>query len=312
MINKKLITFVSTLLVLIFHLWISITTNSIENFLRYVCVIGVDLFFFVSAYSIAGNKEINYKLFIKNRFINIYLKFLLFTIVYAIYASKNIELFFKTIFFINLFDRGGGSFLWFIPAIMIVYLLLPLYKKIDEKNSKLCLISTIIVYLGLVIGVSYFTVYNSIFIFVNRIPIILIGYYVSKYKLFSKINNNILYFIISLLLIIVGLYISYNYCYNTLRLDWFNDINYILSIPLELGIIMILSKLSNNKITDLIGSASLEVYAIQMIFGFKFANSVYSLTNNALISDIIVIISIIIDGIILRKIFDLVLKKLGN
>ena len=60
--NKKLIMFFATLMILIFHLWIYINpiTNNlfkIEVFIRTICYIGVDIFFFVSAFSIS-NKEI--------------------------------------------------------------------------------------------------------------------------------------------------------------------------------------------------------------------------------------------------------------
>ena len=52
--NKKLIMFFAALMILIFHLWIYINpiTNNlfkIEVFIRTICYIGVDIFFFVSA-----------------------------------------------------------------------------------------------------------------------------------------------------------------------------------------------------------------------------------------------------------------------
>ena len=51
--NKKLIMFFAALMILIFHLWIYINpiTNNlfkIEVFIRTICYIGVDIFFFVS------------------------------------------------------------------------------------------------------------------------------------------------------------------------------------------------------------------------------------------------------------------------
>ena len=59
--NKKSIMAVSAMLILIYHLWINITNSTIEVYLRQLCVTGVDLFFFVSAYSIANRKILTIK-----------------------------------------------------------------------------------------------------------------------------------------------------------------------------------------------------------------------------------------------------------
>ena len=50
----------------------------LEDYLRWLCVIGVDLFFFVSVYSFMKKDRVNYKEFIINRVIHVYLKFILF------------------------------------------------------------------------------------------------------------------------------------------------------------------------------------------------------------------------------------------
>ena len=50
--NKKNVMLYAALLILIFHLWVNITERTsnlfqYENFLRLICYIGVDLFFFL-------------------------------------------------------------------------------------------------------------------------------------------------------------------------------------------------------------------------------------------------------------------------
>ena len=141
--NKKTIMTFSALFIVIFHMWINVTNSPIEMYLRQICVIGVDLFFFLSAYSIGKRKNIEYKKFIIDRFLKIYLKFIIFACIAAFYLKWDISKFIKVILGIELFNKGGGSFLWFIPGIMLVYLTLPLYKKIDEKYPKTTLISAI-------------------------------------------------------------------------------------------------------------------------------------------------------------------------
>ena len=209
--NKKVIMTFSSLMIIIFHLWINLSLkntkiNEIETFIRYISFIGVDIFFFLSAYSLERSKINNYLEFIKSRFKKIYLKFIIFSILAFFLNNWNFLKLLKTITGLDLFLKGGGSFLWFIPAIMIIYLLIPLYKKYDNFKT---LIITIISYLLLVVLLSIFNK-THLLIFINRIPIILIGYYFSKLKILEKLrSNNYLYFSSSLILLIFGLLLSY-------------------------------------------------------------------------------------------------------
>jgi len=298
--NKKTLMFISSIMILIFHLWINITSFKIESYIREICIIGVDIFFFISAYSISKRKIINYKEFLINRFIHIYLKFILFTIIYGVYKKIDISLFIKTILGIELFENGGGSFLWFIPAIMIVYILLPIYKKID--NNKYVFPIICVIYLISVISLSLLTNINTIFIFLNRIPILLCGYYFAKYNILEKLSKKN-YYILASLLTICGLVLTYIFFINRIHVEWFYDVNYIIHIPLILGIILLFDNIKTNKLFNAIGNSTLEIYGLQMIFGFKIANVIYSTTNSKLLTNILVISIIIILSILLSYSF---------
>lgn len=311
--NKKTIMTFSALLILIFHLWINITNFQIEVFIRQLCVIGVDLFFFISAYSIAKKEKIDYKIFIVDRFIKIYLKFIIFAIIGAIYFKWSIIRFIKIILGIELFIRGGGSFLWFIPAIMIIYMILPLYIKVDSKHPKITSFVTILVYLIISISISLFTTYSSIFILTNRIPIILLGYYFAKYNVMEYLNNNkIKYWIVTITIIILGIIISYLVYINHFKVSWFKDLFYILFIPFSIGLVLLLDKIKANKISILISSITLELYAIQMIFGFKLANIIFKFINIKLLSNILTIIVLIIIALLIKNLFNLIESKYKN
>ena len=289
--NKKTIMTFSALFIVIFHMWINVTNSPIEMYLRQICVIGVDLFFFLSAYSIGKRKNIEYKKFIIDRFLKIYLKFIIFACIAAFYLNWDISKFIKVILGIELFNKGGGSFLWFIPGIMLVYLILPLYKKVDEKYPKATPISAILIYLITTISISLFTNYRNLFILTNRIPIILLGFYFSKYDIFKYLNkHNLRYWLITIILIISGIMISYLVYINHFNVTWFKEIFYILYIPLNMGIIFLLDKIKDNKISSLIGSVTLELYGLQMIFGFKLANAIFRYTNIRLLSNILIIL----------------------
>lgn len=291
--NKKSLMALSAMLILIYHLWINFTNLRIEIYLRQICVIGVDIFFFISAYTI-GKSNIGYKDFITNRFKKIYLKFIMFSIIGAFYFNWGLKKFLNTIFGFEFIKKSGGSFLWFIPGIMVVYVTLPLIKKLDIKFPKIMPFILIIFYILLVILISNFSDYKALFILINRIPIILIGYYFARYDIFDKLNRNkIVYWILSIFNVVIGIVISYIIFKNYFKVSWFKEILYVLYIPLIIGVILIFDKIKKNKLINYIGSITLELYGLQMIFGFKIANNIYSYVDKKLISNIITIIILI-------------------
>ena len=285
---------ISALLILIYHLWIHITNLRVEIYLRQICVIGVDIFFFISAYTI-GKSNISYKDFLANRFKKIYLEFLVFSIIGAVYFKWSLKKFLNVIFGLELIKRGGGSFLWFIPGIMIVYLILPLIKKLDLKFPKKVPFILLIIYMLAVVLISIFSDYQALFILINRIPVIFIGYYFARYDIFDKLNKNkIVYWTLAIISTTVGIIVSYFIFKNHFKVTWFKEIFYVLCIPLIIGVIFIIDQSKKNKFIDYIGSITLELYGLQMIFGFKIANFIYSYVDKGLISNILTIITLII------------------
>ena len=307
--NKKVIMSFSALMIIIFHLWINITkTNTniylIETYLRYIGYIGVDIFFFVSAYSLAKNEIDNYSNFIIKRFRKIYLKFIIFGVIAFFFNKWSFLKLLKIIFGIEFLTKGGGSFLWFIPAIMIIYILLPLYKKLDNKYKIITPIITIITYLILVITLSI-NKKTTLLIFINRIPIILLGYYFSKLKIFEKLQkNNLLYYCVALCLTIFGLFFNYYLYFNHFYLSYFQDIFYVLSIPLIIGVILLLDKIKVNKLFNYLGSITLEVYAIQMIFGYYLTGKLVKIVSNSFLTNIISIVIVILIASFFNLIFN--------
>lgn len=304
--NKKTIMTFSALFILIFHLWISVTNSQMESYLRQLCVIGVDLFFFISAYSISNRDTAGYKEFIVDRFNKVYLKYIIFAIIGMLYLSWSLKKFIRVILGMELFIKGGGAFLWFIPGIMLVYLLLPLYKKLDNKLPKIIPFIIMILFFVISILVSLCTTYNAIFILTNRLPIILLGYYFAKYDVINRLHdNNVAYWGITFFALIFGFVISYLVYINHFSVSWFKDIFYILYIPLNIGLILLLDRIKVNKIFNLIGTITLELYGVQMIFGFKLANSVLRYINNNLLSNMITIVLLIVISTIIHYIFNL-------
>lgn len=303
--NKKSLMAISALLILIYHLWINITDLEIEIYFRQICVIGVDIFFFISAYNI-GKSTISYKDFITNRFKKIYLEFVIFSIIGAIYFNWSLKKILRVIFGFEFIKSGGGSFLWFIPGIMIIYLILPLIKKLDVRFPKIIPFILPTIYMLAVVLISIFSDYNAMFILINRIPVILIGYYFARYDMLDKLNKNkIIYWTLAIISTMIGIMISYFIFKNHFKVMWFKEIFYILYIPLIIGVILIIDKVNKNKLIDCIGSVTLELYGIQMLFGFKIANNIYNLIDKRLISNVLTIITLIILAVALNYLINL-------
>lgn len=311
--NKKTIMAFSAILILIFHLWINVTDTRIEIFLRQLSVIGVDIFFFVSSYSLGKRKNIEYKSFIKNRFQKVYLKFIILSIIGMFIFNWNIKKFITIILGIELLTKGGGSFLWFLPGIMLIYIILPLYIKLDSKHPKIAPLIVIASEIFLTTIISCFTNYQEIFILTNRIPIILLGYYFAKHHIFEYLKTTKKkYWLTTIITLTLGIIISYLVNIYHFRLDWFKDVFYILYIPLIIGVILLIDSIKENKISKLIGSITLELYGIQMIFGFKIANDILGYTKEKLISNITTILILIIIASIIKRLFDLIDNKISK
>lgn len=296
-LNKTFLKCIACLLILVFHLWMPVSGTEIEYFIVRCAYIGVDIFFLVSAYSLA-DKKLEFKTFILNRFKNIYLKFVLFALIAALYKSWSINKLIRVILLIELVNMGGGSFLWFLPAIMFFYILYPLFINWDNKYKGL-----IVLLITLLIGfiLTYFNTYTTLLIILNRIPVFLLGYYLKK----SNIKTNLL---VEILLFTVGLYLTYKFAYKFKLNNPIKDLYYIAVVPLVLSISLLSKYIKNNKVISFISNITLECYALQMIIGFDIAQKVYRLINIKLVSNLITLIAVLLISYLVKLILDKLYK----
>lgn len=275
-INKKFLQFIAALMILVFHLGIPL--GKADAFIFKIGYIGVDIFFFLSAYSLA-DKQIDYAGLLKNRFLNIYLKFAAFVIIAAFYKSMTVLRTIKVLAFIEFFEKGGGSFLWFIPAIMLFYLTYPFFVRWKHKYKSL-----IVLIIWFVAGIIIGNVvgYTDIFIFTNRIPIIIAGY---------ELKRRVIPAWCAWIGLPIGILVSYKFGFMS-RLNLpFADFYFVTGMILALAICGISCYIKPAKVWDILGMGTLELYCIQMIFGVKYANRIYLLTENILLTNAIVIIT---------------------
>ena len=309
--NKKSIMTFSALQILFFHLWVYIFPgNEIEAFFRQTAYVGVDVFFFLSGYSLSYRKIDNYKEFISSRIRSVYLKFILFALVAWSIKNWSFLHFFKIASGINLLQKGGGAFLWFLPFIMILYLVFPIFQKAHHKAPFLTgiLITTGWIIIGLL--VTIFTSYTSMFIFWNRIPIFLLGFYLANTDFFKKIlKNKSLCLILGLFLFSCGEILLYFYGYKNKMMIPFVDTFYIIAIPAAIGVFLVCSLIPENKVLKEIGSSTLEMYAIQMIFGYALANKLIILSLPTAWVNLFTFSIVIISSIFISKLLNMIIKR---
>lgn len=280
-INKKFLQVIAAFQILFFHLWAPLTSTQIEQFILKTAYVGVDMFFFLSAYSLAG-REIDYVPFLKDRVLKLYAKFAFFTLIMALFSkSFGVIRVVKSLTIIEFFQKGGGAFLWFIPAILILYIIYPLFLK---WNSRFKVIWVLLIWLIAGVFSEHVLSYTTVFIFTNRIPVILAGY---LFKTYCTHNNNLRRSFI--VLIPLGVLLLYMYGFKV-RLNFpIKDMFYVLAIPTVLGLVTLSSYVKKYAVTESLGSITLELYAVQMIFGQRILIWAYNVFNkNALLTNIFV------------------------
>ena len=280
-INKKFLQVIAAFQILFFHLWAPLTSTQIEQFVLKTAYVGVDMFFFLSAYSLAG-REIDYVPFLKDRVLKLYAKFAFFVLIMALFSkSFGVIRAVKSLTFIEFFQKGGGAFLWFIPAILILYIIYPLFLK---WNSRLKVIWVLSIWLTGSVFAEHVLSYTAVFIFTNRIPVILAGY---LFKTYCTENNNLRHSFI--VLIPLGALLLYMYGFKV-RLNFpIKDMFYVFAIPSVIGLVMLSSYVKKYAVTESLGSITLELYAVQMIFGQRILIWAYNVFNkNALLTNIFV------------------------
>lgn len=328
---KKSLMGYAALLIVFFHFFIMNPNNKLEMNLYYASYIGVDLFFFLSAYSLASRKNVTFSSLILNRLEYVYIPFVILTVIAVIYKHWSIERFFKIISGIEFYNRGGGSFLWFVPGIMILYLFVPSMLAIKRNYG---LKTFVFFLLGWWILAWVFTKFinnRAVFILINRLPIFIIGLFYDDFRRLryqeltdkslddetTKGRKNttaiVLWILLAIILYVVGWVLCYKWGALVKYQKPFYNMFYVIAIPRILGLIMLSDEISQrikikNSPLAFIGRSTLELYGLQMIFGNDIALKVFEKVDNRYIH--IVITAFIL--IVMATIFNYCLKFLRS
>lgn len=274
---------------------------SIEFFIKRIGFGGVDIFLFLSGmgmvYSLEKN---NLKKFYYNRFKRIFVPFWIMAIVVAVIDRWGIVSFLKVITGYAFLKINIYTFLWFVPAIVILYLFVPLYYKFlkKAKNKGLFIASTIEVWLLLSLLLSI-VIREDLYGFTNRIPIFVMGVYIGwlcKQNVIELKRGSWIFLIITLTL---GLYLAYQTNINGMALivPVSNCCipNFLISISISLlfakGMdVLMFGKHTKifaviiEKILSFFGMMSLEFYCVQEWISNKIIPIMQKNNSNAVIN----------------------------
>lgn len=248
---------VAICLIIWFHS-IYIVNNIALSFIKNICDIGVDIFMFLSGFSLAFSfsKDSNIRHFYKKRFLRILpTYFLIFFFVYLYHdivkQNGNISDVLYNLFFLNFF-LDGNIFIWFIPVILVYYLITPLYINLIRYSYKISYLPYIIAIL-LILFIVFDIKFSHGFLWL-RLPIFLLG--INLYFDNDRKNHGLLLFMISLVCL-VG-------CYYCLNIDSsLYGLKYILYIPIVATILYSYRSINYIKtILAFMGGITLEIYLL--------------------------------------------------
>ncbi len=174
----------AALWIFVFHVWQPMlgaipVLGRLESIIKYVGFAGVDIFFFLSGGGLVFSMQKgSVWRFYKRRMERILIPFLIMAVCYALYQHWSVGLFFARISGFYFYTKNMYGFLWYVPAILTLYLFFPAYYALfsRSKHRSLFLFVVLTVWLALSILLKN-TLREDLYGFTNRIPIFLIGVY---------------------------------------------------------------------------------------------------------------------------------------
>lgn len=246
--------------IIVYHLWISdgglksyINIDFLDFFFS-KGYLGVDIFFFLSAYGCACSLSKNsLRTFYRNRFFRLFPIYIVYTIILVLilcgyYRQTWWLMFVKQVTGLSTLTLGRLQVEWYMPAQILVYVLFPIIYKLAKMIHK----NAVSFFLVVLFFSIFVFVIDRIFIsnFAYRIPIIIIG--TVTYFLLAKNNNQrlLLYYLMGGLIAFLSINSVILFSSLTLPLLLYAFSKCDLHLPLKRGV-------------SFIGKHSLEIYLAQ-------------------------------------------------
>lgn len=279
----------AALWIFIFHEWMPVFADyrflSLgERFIKRIGFCGVDIFLFLSGigmvYSLEHSKSLSS--FYLKRIKRVLFPFIVAAIFIGRWEHWSFLTFIRNITGISFYAENILSFLWFVPAIVTLYLIFPFYYHLFRRSSNKGIFTLCILIIWLMTTLVFReTSRQDFFGFTNRIPVFLLGVFAGWLSQNAKVLFEKITWCFVFLLLILGLYLSFLTNYRDLYLVvptsncCIPNVLISVSFPfLFLGFLDWISQTSCKKLgTCLIkffsfyGTFTLELYCIQEWLG---------------------------------------------
>lgn len=282
---RKFLMGFAALWILMTHEWQIVTNETsfffvTENFIKRIGFCGVDIFLLLSGMGLYYSLEKNpVSRFYYNRLKRVIFPFIIMASIVSQIDHWTNEFYFNIITGISFYKTNIYLFLWFVPAVITLYLFTPVFYHFFKKAENKYLFFAGFIELWLLFSLMARNVMREdLYGFTNRIPIFVTGFligYLCKEKVIKITHRNWLFI---LLTFILGMYLAYqsNFKGLGLILPVSNCCipNYLISISLPLLMAKVLDNLHSirglaiigkvlNKLIGFWGMMSLEFYCVQ-------------------------------------------------
>lgn len=206
----------SALMILFFHEWVALfeaypKIYDVERYFKKVGFVGVDIFLFLSGIGLTFSiAKTSLGKFYYHRIKRIIIPFVVIAVFRLILEKWPIDTFWKNISGFNFYNVSIYSFLWFVPAILTLYLFFPLYYKLFSKSKNKVFFTLCVLMIWLILSI-YFRekIRIDLFGFTNRIPIFVIGILVGWITQNKEIVFNRTIWAFLCIMLLLGIYLSY-------------------------------------------------------------------------------------------------------
>ena len=150
----------------------------VEVFFNNIGFCGVDVFLFLSGWGLYyALKKHNLTAFYKRRYRRLIPPFVVVCVVKALFGHWEFMKFFKAVTCWSFITEYIHIPIWFIPAIALIYLFFPLYFKAFEKFSNKYIFTAMAIVLWFALSFGGLVLFGrkDVFIFLNRLPIFIVG-----------------------------------------------------------------------------------------------------------------------------------------
>lgn len=174
----------AALWIYIYHVWQPMfgavpVLGRLEAIIKYVGFTGVDLFFFLSGGGLVFSiQKGSVWRFYQRRLERILIPYLILGVCFALAYQWSFPLFLSRISGVYFYTKSMYGFLWYIPAILTLYLFFPAYYALFSRSKNRTLFTVIVLAVWLALSILLKnTLREDLYGFTNRIPIFLIGVY---------------------------------------------------------------------------------------------------------------------------------------